>query len=89
MSLTAILSRNPRESKRLLLNQYLATQLRLAMEDTGLNGLGVAERSGVSPAMVSKILHAQTQPSVAVLLRVAAAFECRLEDFLPLPGEVS
>lgn len=68
--------------------QYIGTAIRFAIEDSAWTNLELSKRTGISAAHISNLVHAKTSPSMATLARIAAAFDCRVTDFLPLPGEV-
>jgi transcriptional regulator with XRE-family HTH domain len=60
----------------------LAERLRKERADKRWSLAEVAERSGISKAMLSKIERAEVSPTAAVLARVAAAFGLTLAQFL-------
>ncbi|MEK7879882.1 MAG: helix-turn-helix transcriptional regulator, partial [candidate division NC10 bacterium] len=68
----------------------IGAQLRAARRARGLTLERLAERSGVSRAMLSKIERDERNPTVAVACRIAEALEITLSQFLGLeePREV-
>jgi transcriptional regulator with XRE-family HTH domain len=56
----------------------IANHVRRRRQDIGLNVGQLAERSGISKGMLSKIENAQTSPSLATLERLAAALDMPL-----------
>ncbi len=60
----------------------LARRLHLEREARGWSQADLAERSGVSKAMVSKIERGETSPTAALLARLAAAFGLTLAGLL-------
>jgi transcriptional regulator with XRE-family HTH domain len=57
------------------LGQVIGNHVRSRRLEIGLNVGQLAERSGISKGMLSKIENAQTSPSLATLERVAAALD--------------
>src|SRR3977135_2851142 len=62
------------------LSDRIARRLRLERDSRGWSLADLAERSGVSKAMISKIERAEVSPTAVVLVRLAGAFD------LTLPG---
>ncbi len=60
----------------------LADRLKLERESRGWSLADLAERSGVSKAMVSKIERREASPTAATLVRLAAAFDLTLAALL-------
>lgn len=67
---------------------YFARQLALAMEDAGMRQTDLHEVTGISHAHISKLCRGMSEPSLPMIRRVARAFDCAIEDFLPLPEEM-
>lgn len=52
--------------------------------EVGLTGYELAERAGMRPTNISRILSGHTMPSPAVLKRIAEAMDCQLViSFVP------
>jgi transcriptional regulator with XRE-family HTH domain len=64
------------------LSTALATTLQTARQAHGLSGGALADRSGVSRAMISKIERGETQPTAALLARLAAALGMTLSELV-------
>lgn len=64
------------------LDTALARRLRIEREARSWSLADLAQRSGVSKAMVSKIERAETSASAALLARLAAAFDLTLAGLL-------
>ena len=62
-------------------NDLIAGQLRAGRRRLGLTLQQVADRSGLSVGMVSKVENAQTSPSLATLTRLAKAIAVPLTSF--------
>lgn len=62
-------------------NDLIAGQLRAGRKRLGLTLQQVADRSGLSVGMVSKVENAQTSPSLATLTRLAKALAVPLTSF--------
>jgi len=60
----------------------IAERLRAEREARGWTLASVADRSGVSRAMISKIERCEASPTATVLVRLAAAFDLTLAGFL-------
>ncbi len=60
----------------------LADRLKLERESRGWSLAGLAERSGVSKAMVSKIERREASPTATTLVRLAGAFDLTLAALL-------
>jgi transcriptional regulator with XRE-family HTH domain len=60
----------------------LAQALKTAREEHGLSASALAERSGVSRAMIAKIERADAQPTAALLGRLAAALSLTLSELI-------
>lgn len=67
---------------KLDIDAILARRIRLEREARGWSLAEVAQRSGVSKAMVSKIERGETSPTAALLARLAAAFDLTLAGLL-------
>jgi transcriptional regulator with XRE-family HTH domain len=63
-------------------DEGLARALRAAREEHGLSANALAERSGVSRAMIAKIERAEAQPTAALLGRLAAALSLTLSELI-------
>lgn len=63
-------------------DQALAARLRLEREARGWSYADVAERSGVSKAMVRKVEIGAASPTAALLVRLASAFNSTLAGLL-------
>jgi transcriptional regulator with XRE-family HTH domain len=64
------------------LGTALATTLQAARQTRGLSGGALADRSGVSRAMISKIERGETQPTAVLLSRLAAALGMTLSELV-------
>jgi transcriptional regulator with XRE-family HTH domain len=64
------------------LSSAIATTLQAARQAHGLSGGALADRSGVSRAMISKIERGETQPTAALLARLAAALGMTLSELV-------
>jgi transcriptional regulator with XRE-family HTH domain len=60
----------------------IAATLRKARASRGLTSAELAERSGVSRAMIGKIERGDAQPTAALLARIAAALDMTLSDLI-------
>ncbi len=60
----------------------LAQRLRLERDERGWSLNDLAERSGVSRAMISKIERGEASPTAALLVRLATAFDLTLATLL-------
>lgn len=60
----------------------IARRVRLEREARGWALAGLAERSGVSKAMISKIEREEVSPTAVILVRLAAAFDLTLAGLL-------
>jgi transcriptional regulator with XRE-family HTH domain len=61
---------------------HIADRLRLERESRGWTLGDVAQRSGVSRAMISKIERAEASPTATVLVRLASAFDLTLAGLI-------
>jgi transcriptional regulator with XRE-family HTH domain len=64
------------------LGSALATTLRDLRRSRGLSGAALAERSGVSRAMISKVERGETQPTAQLLGRLSAALGMTLSELV-------
>lgn len=64
------------------LSTAIATTIQAARQARGLSGGALADRSGVSRAMISKIERGETQPTAALLARLAAALGMTLSELV-------
>jgi transcriptional regulator with XRE-family HTH domain len=64
------------------LSTAIAAALQAARQTRGLSGGALADRSGVSRAMISKIERGETQPTAALLARLAAALGMTLSELV-------
>lgn len=64
------------------LSTAIATTLQQARQAHGLSGGALADRSGVSRAMISKIERGETQPTAVLLSRLAAALGMTLSELV-------
>jgi transcriptional regulator with XRE-family HTH domain len=64
------------------LTTAIATTLQTARQARGLSGGALAERSGVSRAMISKIERGEAQPTAVLLSRLAAALGMTLSELV-------
>jgi transcriptional regulator with XRE-family HTH domain len=64
------------------LTTAIATTLQAARQARGLSGGALADRSGVSRAMISKIERGETQPTAALLARLSAALGMTLSELV-------
>ncbi|TDV46325.1 XRE family transcriptional regulator [Actinophytocola oryzae] len=64
------------------LSTAIAETLHAARQARGLSGGVLADRSGVSRAMISKIERGETQPTAALLARLAAALGMTLSELV-------
>jgi transcriptional regulator with XRE-family HTH domain len=64
------------------LSTAIAATLQAARQARGLSGGVLADRSGVSRAMISKIERGETQPTAALLARLAAALGMTLSELV-------
>lgn len=64
------------------LSTAIATTLQSARQARGLSGGALADRSGVSRAMISKIERGETQPTAVLLSRLAAALGMTLSELV-------
>jgi transcriptional regulator with XRE-family HTH domain len=64
------------------LNSAIAATLQAARQARGLSGGALADRSGVSRAMISKIERGETQPTAALLARLSAALGMTLSELV-------
>jgi transcriptional regulator with XRE-family HTH domain len=64
------------------LSTAIATTLQTARQTRGLSGGALADRSGVSRAMISKIERGETQPTAVLLSRLAAALGMTLSELV-------
>src|SRR5882762_4247149 len=62
--------------------QPLATRIAIEREARGWSLADLAERSGVSKAMISKIERGEVSPTAVILLRLAGAFDLTLAGLL-------
>jgi predicted transcriptional regulator len=70
-------AREPVESPSGQLGQVIANHVRSRRLEIGLNVGQLAERTGISKGMLSKIENAQTSPSLSTLERLARRSTCR------------
>jgi len=71
-----------RMDTRVDIDAALAKRLRLEREARGWSLADVAQRSGVSKAMLSKIERGETSPTAALLVRLSTAFGLTLAGLL-------
>src|ERR1041385_8924331 len=64
------------------LSARLAQRLRLERDSRGWSLADLAERSGVSRAMISKIEREEVSPTAVILVRLAGAFDLTLAGLL-------
>src|ERR1700710_2982481 len=64
------------------LSSRLALRLRLERDSRGWSLADLAERSGVSKAMISKIERAEVSPTAVILIRLAADFDLTLAGLM-------
>src|SRR3954463_15698183 len=64
------------------LTSSLAEAVRAARVDRGLSANALAERSGVSRAMIAKVERAEAQPTAALLGRLSAALGLTLSELV-------
>src|SRR3954470_9012426 len=64
------------------LTSSLAEAVRAARVDRGLSTSALAERSGVSRAMIAKVERAEAQPTAALLGRLSAALGLTLSELV-------
>lgn len=64
------------------LNNALAEAVRAARDARGLSASALAERSGVSRAMIAKIERAEVQPTAALLGRLSGALGLTLSELI-------
>src|SRR3954462_9943032 len=64
------------------LTESLAETVRVAREARGLSANALAERSGVSRAMIAKVERAEAQPTAALLGRLSAALGLTLSELV-------
>jgi transcriptional regulator with XRE-family HTH domain len=64
------------------LSTAIATTLLAARQARGLSGGALADRSGVSRAMISKIERGETQPTAVLLSRLASALGMTLSELV-------
>ncbi|MFE3456050.1 helix-turn-helix domain-containing protein [Nocardiopsis aegyptia] len=64
------------------LGSALASTLRDLRSSRGLSGAALAERSGVSRAMISKVERGETQPTAQLLGRLSAALGMTLSELV-------
>jgi transcriptional regulator with XRE-family HTH domain len=62
--------------------ESLAEVVRTTREARGLSASALAERSGVSRAMIAKVEHAEAQPTAALLGRLSAALGLTLSELV-------
>ena len=67
----------------------LSRRVRQLRNEKGLSPEALARISGVSRSMLSQIERNQANPTLAVTLRIARAFEVGLGDLVPSPGASS
>ena len=65
-----------------LLGASLAETVRIARSERGLSVAALAERSGVSRAMIAKIEHGDAQPTAVLLGRLSAALGLTLSQLV-------
>jgi transcriptional regulator with XRE-family HTH domain len=64
------------------LSERIARRLRLERDSRNWSLADLAERSGVSKAMISKIERAEVSPTAVILVRLAAAFDLTLAGLM-------
>src|SRR3954449_9626654 len=64
----------------MMTDEALAAAVRAAREGQGLSTSALAERSGVSRAMIAKVERAEAQPTAALLGRLSAALGLTLSE---------
>jgi transcriptional regulator with XRE-family HTH domain len=64
------------------LSDRIARRLRLERDSRGWSLADLAENSGVSKAMISKIERAEVSPTAAILVRLASAFDLTLAGLM-------
>jgi transcriptional regulator with XRE-family HTH domain len=64
------------------LGERIARRLRLERDSRNWSLADLAERSGVSKAMISKIERAEVSPTAVILVRLAAAFDLTLAGLM-------
>jgi len=64
------------------LTESIASVVRSAREARGLSAAALAERSGVSRAMIAKVERAEAQPTAALLGRLSAALGLSLSELV-------
>lgn len=57
-------------------------RIRALMQSKALTGRELANRVGVSDAMMSYILQGQRDPNVQILVRMSAELECTLDELV-------
>lgn len=60
----------------------LAANIRSARESAGMTVAALAEASGVSRAMISKIERGEAQPTAVLLARLSGALELTLSELI-------
>jgi len=65
--------------------QYLATNLRLAMQDRKWNQTDLERASGVPQYTISRILRCACDPSISAVSRLAKALCVKLDNLLAAP----
>ena len=66
----------------ILLDDQIAARIRLERDSRGWSLADLAQRSGVSKAMISKIEREEVSPTAVILVRLAAAFDLTLAGLL-------
>src|SRR3954467_10425303 len=64
------------------LSERISRRLRLERDSRNWSLADLAERSGVSKAMISKIERAEVSPTAVILVRLAAAFDLTLAGLM-------
>jgi transcriptional regulator with XRE-family HTH domain len=74
-------TQEPRQPERIDLDSRIAVRIRQLRTGLGLTIDGLAERSGVSRAMISKVERGEASPTAALLGRLANALGTTLSKF--------
>jgi transcriptional regulator with XRE-family HTH domain len=71
------------------INRHLGGRVKQLRTDRGWSLEGLAQASGVSRSMLSKIEREAANPTLAVTMRIAQAFGMQLGDLLEMPSATS
>jgi transcriptional regulator with XRE-family HTH domain len=64
--------------------EQLGEQMRLLREAKGWTQLDLSYETGIDPGYISKIERAKTEPGITMVIVIARALECKIDDLIKL-----